>query len=178
MAIRRTQRLVLRKSKMILTSTVFDQAQEYADADVENTVNLLDKIKYVRRHVVFKGEFKASFPGTTESDEFGQEGYVFPTKQYYALSNAKFRITPLIDNSIYYCVIPVGVGALLDSETYNLVKDQTFTFEEQNVYFIFCNSYYLNGESKTGNLVVACENSSSYFLANDTCQIIRFKTVE
>lgn len=175
MAAKRTEKLVLRNSKIVLTSTVFDSVNDTVDV-AANVPDELIFSKYVRRHVVFKGGFKASFANTGEADEFGGEGYVFPTRETYKIHNYKYQITALEDGSIYYCVLPGYSDHRLNEEVIDLAAGQTYEIQNPKVAFVFGTNYTSGSQINNATKVFCCENSSLTITANDPCKLLVYST--
>lgn len=176
MTARRISRLVLRNCRMILTSTQFEKAGDVVTSTA-NTSKLIEKTKYIRKHVVFKGTFTVSFPGSDEPEEAGVEGEVFPRRSTYKINDSKFSVTATADLAQYYCVLPGYISDELTQTDIVILAGQSHTVAQGTVAFVFGNNYQINSNTNNENQVVACENSSAVITALDNCKIVEFVVI-
>lgn len=175
MAAKRTEKLALRNSRIILTSTTFDHAGD----SVEVKANVRDELvysKYVRRHIAFRGHFSVSFPNTTEVTEVKPQGTVFPTKEKYQLDNYKYMVTADEDNSTYYCVLPGYQDCRLIEEFIELDAGQLYQIIPPKVVFSFGRNYTAGENIHNDSQVFCCENSSLTITANEPCKLLVYST--
>jgi hypothetical protein len=178
MAAKRISRTVLRNCGLYVTTTLFENAGDTAVTTMQNVQGVVTMDTYTRKHVIFKGSFKASFPGTDQPDELSSVGDVAPTRDTYIIQDSQFVIEALEDNSQYYCVIP---GYLLDKlsyQTIDLAAGESRTINQGTLGFVFGTDYTINGSAATDTEVVACENNSAQIQAVTPCQVIEFVVVK
>ena len=175
MATKRTSRVVLRNCRLIMTSTLFEQAGDFVSAKVNEGENLmLDR--YARRHILSKGHITVTYPGTDQPGTPGNAGTVFP-KQDYQLVDQTFVLTADEPDTVYYCIIPgFSTGMVTVKETL-LSAGDSYTVDALKVAFVFGNNYIVNGTAKTSSDVFACENNPAGITAVEDCKIAEFWAV-
>ncbi len=173
MAVKRNSRVVLRNCRMIMTSTLFEQAGDVVTAtlDVGENIQLAN---YVRKHVLFSGAITVGFPDSAEPPELGVPGSTFPTRETYQLSQAAFTLTADVDNTLYYCLLPGSVRERLICREFELAAGDVFSVDVRHVAFVFGADYSVNQTARTQPSVLACENNSSLIQATAACKVVDF----
>lgn len=175
---KRTSRAVLRNAQLIMTSTQLDEGES-----VTSTMNIststLTKDVYVRKHVVYNGEFTVSFPGADEPDEPGIPGEVFPRRETYRVSQSRFAVTATKPNSTYYCVFPIYETDKLNQVDTVLNPGESLTVNTCTVAFVFGSSFTVNGTTATNTeAALACETKTATIVAqSDSCQVVEISVV-
>jgi hypothetical protein len=168
----RTSKAIVGNSKIILTSTAFDNTGDSVIAKVNaDSLTLSD---YTRRHVIFKGSFTMTFPGTSEASETSPVGTMWPTRSTYQLLSSTFIVTADSPGSTYYCVIPANAADQLTINEVALTPGQNHVVQKGVVAFVFGNSYTVNGSVNSANGVFACENNSATVHATSACTVLEF----
>ena len=173
MAVTRNSRVVLRNSRIIMTSTLFEKAGDMVTAtlDVGEHITLEN---YVRRHILLRGALTVSYPGTDQPAEGGLPGGVFPTRDFYPLSDATFAITAEQDDTLFYCVLP-GYGTdRLTYREFDLAPGDVYSVDVKHVAFVYGTNYAVNQTTRTQPSVLACENNSSLIQATEACKGVDF----
>jgi len=180
MATKRTSRQVLRNAQLIMTATSFENGGDSVTSTMNITTSTLDKSVYVRRHVITKGHFTVSFPGTDTPSESGGAGdgldKVFPKQDSYVISSSTFVVTANEPNSEYYCVFPIYPGDNIGQVTTELSAGEQYVVNTRSVAFVYGDDFSVNGARATANpTVLACEHTSATITANTlACEILQF----
>ena len=175
MTARRISRTVLRNCKLYVTSTLFENAGDSVITTMKNVVSTVSLDTYTRKHMIFKGQFKASFPNTDQPDEFTSAGDVAPTRDSYTIVDSTFNIEALEDNSQYYCVIPGYATDKLNWTTTELAVGETYTIRQKSMGFVFGTNYTINGSVANDNEALACENNDAVIVATEACKVVEFR---
>jgi hypothetical protein len=168
----RTSKALVGNKKIVLTSTMFDNTGDDVVAKVN--ADSITLSNYTRRHVILKGSFTASFPGTDEVDEVISTGSMWPTRASYQLLSSTFVVTANSPGSTYYCVIPANVSDQLTINEIALTPGQSHVVNKGVVVFVFGTNYTVNGGANIANGVFACENSSAIVRATQSCTVLEF----
>jgi hypothetical protein len=174
MATSRTSRVLLRNSKIILTSTKFDDKGDSVTSTMNISTGTMTKEVYTRKHVVYSGAFVASFPGTDEPSEYGGLGVSFPTKEAYKIADNRFTVTADEPGSVYYCVFPIYDTDKIVQVERTLAPGDTVTVSSGTVAFVFGSNFMVNGTTSTEiKTVLACEKKSAVIAAQtENCQLL------
>lgn len=170
----RNQRLLLRRSRLLLIRTDFDNIGDSLETEISNCNNCLQTDLYPRLHIALMGSFELTF-GPDELPQSGGPGAIFPTRPQYQLLNSTIKATALEPNSVYYCIVPVNLTHKLIHNSYSLEPNQTHTLNQHNVYFVFGTAYTVNTTTYNQNDVIACENNSATLTALTPCLIQEFR---
>ena len=173
MAVTRNSRVVLRNCRLIMTSTLFEKAGDMVTATLDVGEHItLDN--YVRRHILLHGALTVSYPGTDQPSEGGLPGGVFPTREFYPLSDATFAITAEEDNTLFYCVLPGYNNERLTYREFTLEPGDVYSVDVKHVAFVYGDNYTVNSNTRTQASVLACENNSSLIQATEACRGVDF----
>jgi hypothetical protein len=156
-----------------MTSTLFEKAGDMVTATLDVGEHItLDN--YVRRHILLHGALTVSYPGTDQPSEGGLPGGVFPTREFYPLSDATFAITAEEDNTLFYCVLPGYNNERLTYREFTLEPGDVYSVDVKHVAFVYGDNYTVNSNTRTQASVLACENNSSLIQATEACRGVDF----
>lgn len=108
---------------------------------------------YVRRHYIDAGRFEASYPSTQYQSDFGEVGMVWPYDDHKDVDN--YHIESLVDNSSFYCFLPIGKGRQVLHEFYDVNSGDNFVAKKGKIYSPSI-EYYLDGTLQKAFGLVAC----------------------
>jgi len=162
-----SKKVILQNCRLLIDSAELSAGENHISVLLTNT---LDPNTYPIRHVILNGEFSVNFPGSSERNDRGTVGTIFPSKIYLSDS---YVIVSQVNNSIYSCVIPSKNEKLIQNDQ-NLNMGESMVVKLGQLAFIFGPEFTVNSVKKNNLAVIACENNPAKVVATKNCKIVTF----